>query len=378
MSMTINTSVHHIKKKSYKLRFLFILLIPVTLLIRWLVSLSPTGTEKYFSRGIYKYIMQPVSQLTGLFPFSLAEIVLLFLAIYLPLRLILLIVKAIRQKKISVFVPFLANIVMIGSLWYFIQNTVWNLNYERLSFAQNAGIKTQPSSVSQLEGLCALLINQTNNLRKEVTEDKNGVMTVPGRFSSISKRSLEGYIVLEKQYTFLGGRYGHPKPVLFSRFMSHTNIIGIYACLSGEANIDTDIPDMELASTTLHEMAHQRGFAREDEANYISYLACMAHPDPDFKYSGSVMALQYSMNALYSADKNRYFKLAKTYSEAYLRDLKAEQAYWKQFQGATKKIADKMNDTYLKLNGETDGVQSYGRMVDLLLAQYHDRLANNP
>jgi hypothetical protein len=155
--------------------------------------------------------------------------------------------------------------------------------------------------------------------------------------------------------------------------MSHTNIIGIYTCLTGEANIDIDIPDMTIASTAMHEMAHQRGFAREDEANYISYVACMAHPDADFKYSGSVMALQYSMNALYGADHDRYFKLTEKYSAGYLLDLQDEQAYWKQFQGVTKKVADKMNDTYLKLNGETDGVKSYGRMVDLLLAEYRKK-----
>ncbi len=175
---------------------------------------------------------------------------------------------------------------------------------------------------------------------------------------------------MEQEYLFLSGKYGPPKPVLLSRLMSHSNIIGIYSCLTGEANIDIDIPEIAIASTAMHEMAHQRGFAREDEANYIAYKTCMAHPDVDFKYSGSVMALQYSMNALYDDNPDRYFEIASNYSPGYLRDLEAQREYWKQFQGITKEVADKMNDTYLKLNGQEDGVKSYGRMIDLLLAEY--------
>ena len=32
--------------------------------------------------------------------------------------------------------------------------------------------------------------------------------------------------------------------------------------------------------------------------------------------------------------------------------------------------ADKINDTYLKANGQADGVQSYSRMVDLIVAYF--------
>jgi hypothetical protein len=34
-----------------------------------------------------------------------------------------------------------------------------------------------------------------------------------------------------------------------------------------------------------------------------------------------------------------------------------------------------MNDTYLKANAQSDGVASYGRMVDLQLAEYRGRLS---
>lgn len=80
------------------------------------------------------------------------------------------------------------------------------------------------------------------------------------------------------------------------------------------------------------------------------------------------------MNALYAEDPDRYFNLIEYYSNEYRRDIESRSAYWQQFQGETQKIANKINDTYLKLNGQTDGVKSYGRMVDLLMAEYKQNI----
>jgi hypothetical protein len=358
------------KKNKIKYKFLSVIFIPLAILIKQVMANYPEFTEKIYSRGIYKFIMQPVSLLTGLLPFSVAELALILLVIYIPIRLIYLIIKASRKGKGIILLRFLANIVLIGSLWFFIQVMVWNINYERLPYAELANINIQDSSVDDLEALCRWLVADTNKLREQVSENQDGIMLVEGGYKSVLKRAYKGYEVIEQEYPFLGGKYGPPKPVLLSRLMSHSNIIGIYSCLTGEANIDIDIPEMSLASTVMHEMAHQRGFAREDEANYIAYKTCMAHPDIDFKYSGSVMALQYSMNALYAESPDRYFDVASNYSPGYRRDLEAEVKYWKQFQGITKEVANKMNDTYLKMNGQEDGVKSYGRMIDLLLAEY--------
>ncbi len=358
------------KKKNYKWKFLSIILLPLAILIKQVMANFPEFTEKYYSRGIYKFIIQPVSLLTGLIPFSVAELALVFLVIFIPVMIIYLIIKAIRKRKGIILLQFLANVVLIGSLWFFIQVMVWNINYERLPYSELANINIQDSSVEDLDALCRWLVDETNKLREQVSENQDGVMLVEGGYKSVLERAAKGYEAIEQKYPFLGGKYGPPKPVLLSRLMSHTNIIGIYSCLTGEANIDIDIPHFDLASTAMHEMAHQRGFAREDEANYIAYKTCMAHPNVDFKYSGSVMALQYSMNALYNENPDRYFAIAENFSDGYLRDLEADRVYWKQFQGITKEVANKMNDTYLKFNGEEDGVKSYGRMIDLLLAEH--------
>lgn len=360
------------RKESHAKRLWTILLIPLAFLIKWLMSLNPAFTEKYYSRGLYPFIMQPYSKLTGLIPVSIAELLIFAAIIYILIKIIYLIFTRRTDKK-SRFLSFLINIIMVASILFFAQTIIWGINYERLSFANNANLNVRDSSVEELEALCIKLIENTNMLREQVSEDSNGVMKVEGGFKSLVERAQLGYDEASKIYPFLKGKYGKPKPVLLSRLMSHTNIIGIFTGLTGEANVDTDITDMELPSTIMHEKAHQHGFANEDEANFIAYITCKNHPHADFRYSGSVLALQHSMNALYSVNKDKYFELMGLLGEGYLRDLNKQHEYWKQFQGPAKEVAEKINDTYLKMNGIKDGTKSYGRMVDLLLAEFREK-----
>lgn len=154
--------------------------------------------------------------------------------------------------------------------------------------------------------------------------------------------------------------------------MSYTGITGIYIPYTGEANVNINSTDFMLPSTVAHEMAHQRGFAREDEANYIAYLTCSMHPDRDFQYSGVMLALIYSMNALAENDIEAYKVLRSKYSEGVKNDLRYDAEFWAKYEGKTQEISNNVNNTYLKSNGQKDGVQSYGRMVDLLIAEYKE------
>jgi hypothetical protein len=183
-------------------------------------------------------------------------------------------------------------------------------------------------------------------------------------------RASKGYENISPSYPVFSGRYGKPKGVLTSLGLCYTGIAGIYMPFTGEANVNILVPDATLPSTICHEMAHQRGFAREDEANFIGYLACKYSNDADFQYSGYLLALIYSMNALYAYDEASYYELVKTYSPGLVRDLKYDSDFWKQFEGPAEKAQERINDAYLKSNKQADGIYSYGRMVDLLLAEY--------
>lgn len=350
----------------------FILLIPAGVLLNYLSTLSEKTVEKIYSSGIYKVLVFPLNLISALFPFSLAEALLVGLIVLIIIGLIRLITSLIRTpaKSKEFLLGSLINIAVFISVVYFSFIVIWGLNYQRLPFSRIANLDVQKTSVEELAALCENLVIKANVLRKYVKEDENGVMILSAGKQDALKRAYKGYENASEIYPEFKGFYARPKGVFLSEVMSYLGIEGIYSPFTGEANVNASITDAPFPFTTCHEMAHQRGFAREDEANFIAYITCKYHPDKDFQYSGMLYALIYASNALYQNSPDLYSQIRQNYSTAIVRDLNAISQYWKKYETPVQEFSSSVNDTYLKANRQEDGVKSYGRMVDLLIAEY--------
>jgi len=348
------------------------LLLPLAMALIYVSKNSPALVERLYSEGIYLPIGQVLSRVTGILPFSVAELLFLLVPAAFIVYTIILLIKLFKGHGSShkLIIEYAVNILLIISLGFFSFVGLWGLNYYRMPFASIAGLEVRPASIDELESTCQALIERANALRASVSKNSEGTMDIPGSSRDILNDCYRGYEVIASRYPALAGSYGNPKPILLSELMNYTGICGIYFPFTGEANVNVSIPESSLPSTAAHEMAHQRGFSREDEANYISYLACTAHPDANYKYSGILLALANSMNALHQSDQALFQKTAKGYSEGVLRDLMALNGFWKQYEGPVERTSSKINNTYLKANNQKDGVKSYGRMVDLLIAEH--------
>jgi hypothetical protein len=355
--------------KCYKLKLAIISIVPVIVFLNTILKKWPEGVEKIYSTGFNRNIRQVLSIVTGVVPFSLAEI----LVILLFLVLVLLVAKIFIKIKSGDMLHAVINLVTYLSALYIIFMVFWGFNYNRLSFDKIANLKLEKSSEQDLYLLCQDLIKRANTLRPQVEESSQGVMIISGGYKDVLRRTKDGYDKASLVFKELGGKYGTPKPILLSKQLSYTGITGIYIPYTGEANVNINITDLLLPATAAHEAAHQRGFAREDEANYIAYLTCTLNKDIDFQYSGTMLALIYSMNALYDKDVTAYRELTKTYYDGVKKDLKFDSEFWAKYEGKVEEFSDKINNSYLKSNGQEDGVQSYGRMVDLLLAEYKQK-----
>jgi hypothetical protein len=155
-----------------------------------------------------------------------------------------------------------------------------------------------------------------------------------------------------------------------SHFWSYTGITGVYLPLLVEANVNTDQPEYLLPATADHELAHTIGFAREDEAGFVGYLAGISSPYPDYRYSSYADATVRLLNSLMATNADTYAAVAKVVPAPIWRDIAAANDYWQQFAGPVQETSNQINNAYLQANLQTDGVYSYGRMVDLLLAWY--------
>ena len=343
-------------------------LIPLVLsiLLQLLIRMLPTRLiEAVYSQNIFRKISYLCGLISRHLPFSLAGILLWGLSVAAVLAVLALPVLLLTlPRRLRLLRGYARVITTLLALLLLLFTLACAPNYYRFTFAEQSGLTIRESSVSELEALCNELIERTNAARL-LADD----MDKP--FSELSQEAFEAFNALTDDYPFLGRALAPAKPMLFSEVLSVFNLTGFYFPHTAEANVNNHMPQIETAFTICHELAHTCGFMREDEANFIGYLACLKSPNANLQYSGLYVALSQSMNALHRADSQRYFALRQKYSPALVRDIVLVQQYWNNyFDTPAAEASNIINDAYLKANNLSDGTQSYGRMVDLLLAQY--------
>lgn len=344
-------------------------------IIMALSRIDANVTERVYSRTIFPVVSSAIGLVASIFPFSVIGIV-IWCAVPVVLLWIVHIVRRLRKSgdRRSMWLSALRTVIFVPSLIFFIFAVTCAPNFSRLTFAEQSGLPVRDSTSDELAELCRALAGKTAAAREEITE-ADGIFSA-GEFDTLSQDALAAFSALREDYPFFQRVYVAPKAIPGSEILSYIETTGFYSCFTSEPNVNTHMPDLELPFTMCHELAHTSGFMREDEANFIGYLACKKSDNPALRYSGLICALNYSMNRLYSVDRDSYNEIRGTYTDGMLRDLAQLNAYWQPyFKTASAKTYSTVNNAFLKLNNQSDGRQSYGRMVDLLLAEYRAEAA---
>jgi len=332
--------------------------------------IDPNFTEKVFSQGVFPIVSWIIGILGRIVPFSLIAVFAIILPVVCMGFIVHLFVSVFKGKS-DMPIKYLRWILRTASIIFLVFALTCAPNYTRITFADQCGLKVRDATVYELTELCADLLVRTADARNEVEEDENGVFTLGVDFSKAADKALTHMRELKEEYPFLLEVYDKPKKMILSEALSYMQVTGFYNCFTNETNINVHMPDLEIPFTMCHEMAHTSGFMREDEANFIGYLATSRSDDPAARYSGLICALNLSMNQLYRTAPDIYWQLRSYYPENIERDLSHSGSYWAKYEETkTAEVYDTINDAYLKANDQFDGTQSYGRMVDLLLAEY--------
>lgn len=313
------------------------------------------GFGQWYAVTIYPVLVRIIGGFFGLFPFSVTE----FGLYGLILGIIWYGILHIRRPK-----DFCTTLFLITAFLACSYTVNCGVNYYRKPFSDYLDLEIRDSSIEELEALCVFLTEQVTNTAKEVEweTDRN--------FTRQAKADMEK---LGMRYPQLSGFYPVPKPVMVSEILSYQSLTGVYSPFTIEANYNQDITAYNIPHTACHELSHLKGFMREDEANFIGYLACVGSDCAYSRYSGYLAGFIYANNALFRQNPDRASELHASLPESVRKDLQDNNAFWDRHEGKISEAATRVNDTYLKANSQSEGVKSYGRVVDLLLAYYRVR-----
>lgn len=333
----------------------------------------------WISNHVIRPIHKTLSVWTSHVPFSVAELLIALLVIlaivYLILQIIALIKKPERLKRLY---RTLISFVTAGLMIYAGFCMLWGVYYYGDDFITVSGLKNEKVSVEELAEVTEFFADMANEYSSKVTRDAGGIYSVD--YKAVLSRSDEVYGKIEKDHTCLEGPEVKAKGVICSRIMSYVDFTGFFFPFTAEANVNTETPSAYFASTVAHELAHQRGVAKEQEANFVAVLASLEYGDPDYVYSAAVLAYTHLGNALYDADNESWKEIYSGLNEKVLTDLKANREYWQRFETPVQKASNTVYESFLYSYNQDLGLKSYGACVDLLVNYYYEaaKAANNP
>jgi len=336
--------------------------------------------ETVYGRGIHAFFENTIGRAVSWLPFSLTEwlvvATLLGAVTYLSFVVIWICRNPAAWKHI-VYRTFI-NVLCAGSVAYFVFVITMGLAYYRTPVTEYLGLDVKKYSVEELKEVTVWLAENASAQREKIQEDASGVSVLSTDFWECSAEARRCFNKVGEQYAGIGTLSARNKPMVFSKVMSSTLTLGVYFPYTFESNINVDVTPYTIPATMCHELSHVKGFMREEEANFIGFLACMQSSRADFLYSGYMSAFVYALNRLADEDYDAAVQVAKIVGEGVVRDDNAESEYWKQYRGTViSETTTEIYDQYLQYNDQDDGVKSYGKMLDLVIAWYQSEVKDN-
>lgn len=316
-----------------------------------------------------------VSWLCNPVPFAVAEVTwLLALLAFLAFLVRTIWLTARRPGKLLRLGRRALALASAVVLVYCGYTVLWGINYYGDNFSDKSGIETRGATVEELAILTRSFAAELNELAGAVRRDEAGVFAED--LDAIFSDTAGLYDGICAEFPFLAGPERTPKRMVSSPLMSRIDFTGFFFPFTAETLINDDAPACLVPATILHEFAHQRNIAREDECNFVAILAGLRCGDPVFTYSAALFGFIHLGNALYSAAPETYWQIRSELDARVEADLEANDAYWAQFDSPLDQMAEsvstKVYEGFLNSYGQSDGKQSYGKCVDLLVAYYFD------
>ncbi|MEN9571372.1 MAG: hypothetical protein RL172_2603 [Bacteroidota bacterium] len=345
-----------------------LLLVVAAGLIRYF-SANANWVEDKYANGIYPAISTGLKYAVGWVPFSVGDLLYLLLLTWLVIQIFkstkLVWTKQLKRADVS---RKLIKLLFFSLLIYVVFNLLWGLNYNRKGIAAQLNMELRPYNRQELLALDSLLLQKVNAYKKQSAHWQQGKQTNAALFAD----AASAYSVIAQEYPFLKYQPVSVKPSLFGVLGNYMGFIGYYNPFTGEAQLNTTVPDVLHPYTACHEIAHQLGYAKENEANFVGYLAAANAGNPRFRYSVYLDLFLYAQRNLFIADsaaaKYRYRQL----DTLVKKDITDLRKFSEQYRNPVEPFFRWVYGMYLQGNNQPMGVLTYDEVTGFLVA-YHKK-----
>jgi hypothetical protein len=343
----------------------WVLLIVLTILIKW-ASWYPDWVENNYTYGVYPYLTKIQRFLFGWLPFSVGDLFYGFLILIVILRTYRFF-KVLFQQKLtrSYFVVALQQAIFFFLFVYVFFNLFWGLNYNRQGISYQLKIEVKKYSLADIDTLTTVIQERLNKYAEVATEEQRDSFR---KKKDLFREGRNAYQNAAKKYPYLDYQPPSVKPSLFSYAGNYLGFQGYYNPFSGEGQVNTTIPRFLEPFVTCHEIAHQLGYAKENEANFVAFLACRDYPSPVFQYSLYFDMYNYAAGEVYRRDTALAAAFSKKLHPQVVKDFKELRSFYKRYKNPIEPIITWSYGHFLKANNQPGGKQTYNEVVAWLIA----------
>jgi len=330
-------------------------------------SFFPHLVEKYYSTGVYPWISRVLRILFGWIPFSMGDILYAAVFIYGLFSVIRFVTRAFRRQLHRSFLMLSLKRLLAEILWvYLIFNIFWGLNYDRMPLGSRLGLEEKMYSKDELKTLVGLMVSRMN----ETDSASRRARPLLAKIDTVFQHSIQAYCGLSREYPSISYPNPSVKFSFYGYLMNYMGFSGYYNPFSGEAQVNTTIPTFVQPFVSCHEIGHQLGYAKEEEANFCGFLATKTSSDPAFRYSVYLDIYLYSANALYLLDSTAFIPYRESLKPSVRQDLRDLRSFYQKYQNPFEPLLRRMYGDYLKANRQPQGLNAYDEVIGLAIAYY--------
>jgi hypothetical protein len=333
-------------------------------------SSNAARVENGFSAHFYQSISKILRILFGWLPFSFGDLLYLVLVIFLAIKIFQLFrFVFVKKRRVNIKEKLKAGFIttlIFSSIIYILFNIFWGINYNRQGIAQQLNLNIEKYSIEDLKCMNELLVEKINSSKMIIEKNHVSYPTNDELFA----RTHNAYNIVSKKYPFLVYKNCSIKKSMWGWLGNYTGFQGYYNPFTGEAQVNTTVPKFTQPFTTCHEVAHQLGYAKEMEANFVGYLAAANSADTLFRYSVYVELFTYANRTLFFADMKQAMANRKQLLPSVIADFKERRKFNAAHTSFAEPIISDWYSKFLQMNQQPMGILSYDEVTAFIIAYY--------
>jgi hypothetical protein len=338
----------------YRRKAIFIGILIFLLILIQFVFPNFLGLASVYNSYVFRPFQRLRNAIFGELPFSLGDILYLlaFLVVIVAIIRWIKYLFRFREYKHDLAHSLMSSLISLTTIYvmFFIG---WGGNYYKPTLSKFWKLGPVEMTIPEaIRGYDSFLIARLNALEPHYRKIS---------FAVVNDSAESYYKLLVDSKTRLPGL--RAKSSLYGYFMQYLGIQGYYNPFTGEAQVNSALPEFMLPFVVCHEMAHQSGIAAEDDANLLAYAICTGSSDSSFIYSGYFNLWLYTQSKLKQEDSLLARAMYETLNPVSRAQVDTLRAIRKRYRSTVSEYSGALYDSYLRMHNQKDGIKSYNNVA---------------